>query len=287
MIVVRVVPRLCLSFVLLTLAARPLFASQPADSLSIVFLDVGQGDATLVRSPEGKTALIDAGPDDRIVRQLERLGLDSLDLVVASHAHADHIGGMEAVLRKFPVRYFMDNGVPYTTPTYRALMREVVRSDVVYLQAVARTIELGALRLSILPPLPDGEGQNDRSLGIIVEYGEFRALLPGDSEIRGLNHFLALGVPKVAVLKAAHHGSRDAVTPAWLMATAPDVVVISCGKDNAYGHPHPRALRYYEAKAQEVYRTDRDGEVSLRAAADGGFMVRTFAGEGARIHHAR
>lgn len=279
-------PRLLLSFLLLTPTAEAALASQPADSLWIVFLDVGQGDATLVRSPDGKTILVDAGPDSRIVHHLERLGIDRLDLVVASHAHADHIGGIAAVLREFPVRYFMDNGVPHTTRTYRDLMRGVERSNVIYLEATARTIELGAVRLSVLPPPSDGEGQNDRSVGLIVEYGDFRALLPGDSEIRELKHFLSIGIPQVAVLKAAHHGSRDAVTPAWLMATKPDVVVISCGRDNPYGHPHPWALRYYEAKAREVYRTDRDGQVSVQAAADGGFEVRTSAGEEARIYHA-
>jgi beta-lactamase superfamily II metal-dependent hydrolase len=246
---------------------------------------VGQGDATLVRSPDGKAALIDAGPDSRIVSQLVRLGIESLDLLVATHAHADHIGGMEAVLGGFRYVISWNNGVPHTTHTYRSLMREVVRSDVAYLEPVSRTIELGAVRFSVLPP-PSGESQSDLSVGLIVTYGEFRALLPGDSEIEELQHFLSLGVPKVTVLKAAHHGSRDGVTPAWLMATQPHVVIISCGKNNPYG-PHPWALRYYEAKAEEVDRTDRDGKISVRAAAHGGFTVTTSASDRARTDHAR
>jgi competence protein ComEC len=86
---------------------------------------------------------------------------------------------------------------------------------------------------------------------------------------------MTLGVPRVTVLKAAHHGSRDAVTPAWLSATRPAVVVISCGRDNTYGHPDPWALRYYESVARQVYRTDLDGQVTIVAGDDGTYEVTT------------
>lgn len=112
----------------LPLVAAGLFLSGPgagqaADSVQITFFDVGQGDAAIIRSPEGKVALIDAGPDADIVTLLERHGVDTIAIAIASHAHADHIGGMEAVLRAFPVGYYLDNGLPHTTATYRNLMR--------------------------------------------------------------------------------------------------------------------------------------------------------------------
>ena len=98
-------------------------------------------------------------------------------------------------------------------------------------------------------------------------------MLTGDSEIEELNYFIDLGVPQVTVLKAAHHGSRNGVSPGWLSATKPEVIVISVGLGNPYGHPHDWALRYYAAAADAVYRTDLHGEVTIRGDADGTFDV--------------
>ncbi len=257
--------------------------AQDTTRAELVFLDVGQGDAIVVRSPEGKTALIDAGPQS-IVPQLRTLGIDTIALAIASHPHADHIGGMEAVLRAFPVRYYMDNGVPHTTATYRSLMRWVERSGVTYLQATARTVTLGSVTLRILPPLRVASNLNDQSVGVIVQFGSFRAILPGDAQWDALQYFATLGVPQVTVLKAAHHGSDNGVTPAWLAATRPKLVVISCGAGNTYGHPHPHALRLYQAAAT-VYRTDLDGQITIHAARDGSAEVTTE--RSARSHGGR
>jgi len=248
---------------------------QPS-AVEITFLDVGQADAVLIRSPEGKTALIDAGRGGEIVARLRDHGVDTIDLAVASHAHADHIGGMEEVVRSFPVRYFLDNGLPHTTSTYLDLMRTLRDSETTYLRPEARSIALGSLRMRVLPPPHVNEqSQNHNSLGLVLEYGAFRAMLTGDSEVGELQHFLDMGVPDVTLLKAAHHGARDAVSPAWLAATKPELVVISCGRGNPYGHPDAWALRYYEAVAAEVYRTDLHGEITVRGLADGAYAVTT------------
>lgn len=246
------------------------------EGVELVFFDVGQGDATLVRSPEGKVALIDGGRGVDMVALLERHGVDSIDLIMASHAHADHIGGLERVIRTVPVRYYMDSGLAHTTSTYINLMRALRGSDITYLEATARTIDLGSVVLRILPP-PGWEDQNNNSVGVVVEYGAFKALLTGDSEVAELDYFLSLGVPDLTVLKAPHHGSDDAVTSDWLSVTRPEVVVISAGLDNPYGHPHGEALSYYESAA-DVYRTDRDGEVTVRGWRDGEFEVVTQRG---------
>jgi beta-lactamase superfamily II metal-dependent hydrolase len=247
-----------------------------ATTLELTFIDVGQGDAVLIRSPEGKTALVDAGPGD-ITADLDRLGVDTIDLAVATHAHADHIGGMEEVLDRFPVRYYLDNGMPHTTVTYRRVMERLLERDITYLHAESRVVRLGSATIRVLPLDPRADEQNDRSVGLVVAFGSFRALLTGDSETGALAHFLRTGVPEVTVLKAAHHGSRNGVTPAWLAATKPRVVVISCGRDNPYGHPHSWALRYYEGVGAEVYRTDRDGTVTIRADGEGAYEVLTTA----------
>lgn len=246
----------------------------------LVFLDVGQGDAIVVISPEHRVALIDAGPRGQdVVGQLRRHGVDTVDVAIATHPHADHIGGFAAVFAALPVRYFMDNGVPHTTETYRELLEIVRASGVTYLEATDRKLSLGRVTLSVLPPPADATSLNGASIGVVVEYGGFRALLTGDAEVEELNHFARLGVPDVDVLKAAHHGARDAVTPAWLSATRPEVVVISCGWGNPYGHPDPWALRYYDTAAAQIYRTDLDGEVIVVVGKDGGYSVMTERGQ--------
>ena len=250
-------------------------SSAQTGSVELIFLDVGQGDAIVVRSPEGKVALIDSGNDPGIVYLLRRHGIDSIDIVIASHPHADHIGGMPAVLARFPVRFYMDNGVPHTTATYRNVLWAVRNSDVTYLEATARTIELGSIAIHVLPPMPEADKLNNQSIGLLVEYGKFKALLTGDSEIAELNYFMSLDVSDVTLLKAAHHGSRDAVSPAWLSRTKPEVVVISVGGGNPYGHPHEWAMRYYRAACDAIYRTDLHGDVTIQGNVDGTFVVNT------------
>jgi beta-lactamase superfamily II metal-dependent hydrolase len=255
-------------------------ADTPA--VAITLLDVGQGDATLIESPDGNWALVDAGRATwRVREKLQVMGVDTLDLVVATHADMDHIGGLDGVLFELPIRSYMDNGVPHTTREYRELMDLVEWSGVPYVAATARTITLGDVSLRVLPPWPEARDQNNASVGLLVEFGAFRMLLTGDAEREELGYFLSLGVPTVAVLKAGHHGALNAVTPGWVQATKPRVVVVSVGAGNAYGHPDPMAMRYYVRYAEAVYRTDRDREIRVTGRQDGSFDVTTWdeAGE--------
>jgi competence protein ComEC len=263
----------------MTLWAALLLAAATAvdtPTVAITFLDVGQGDATLIESPDGKAALVDGGRATWDVVNMLRRDVDTLDLVVATHADMDHIGGLDGVLIDLAVRYYMDNGVPHTTREYRELMDLVEWSKVPYLAATARTIALGDVSLRVLPPWPEAADQNNASVGLLVEYGAFRALLTGDAEREELAYFLGLGVPTVDVLKAGHHGALNAVSPGWVQATKPRVVVVSVGAGNSYGHPDPMALRYYGRYAQAIYRTDRDGEILIEGRRDGSFDVTTW-----------
>jgi beta-lactamase superfamily II metal-dependent hydrolase len=287
------------ALLVLAVAGRGLAAQQ----LEILFLDVGQGDAVLITSPAGRRVLIDAGASRTLVdRELRRLGVDTLDLVVASHNHADHIGGMEAVLGggaggergSRVVRFYMDNGVPATTATYRRVMAAVQARGIQYLQATARTITLGGapadgpggdgagagpvVRLRVLPPPGLAGEQNDNSVGLVLEYGTFRALFTGDSEHAELAHWLARdSVPRVMVVKAAHHGSWNGTSAAWAAATRPGVVVVSVGAGNRYGHPAAVALEQWRAVGARIYRTDMDGPVLVTVRPDGVFNVRRQA----------
>ena len=258
-------------------AASTPAAADTTSPLELRFLDVGQGDAVLVRAG-GRTALVDAGPSDRVVERLRELGVEKVDLLLASHNHSDHIGAMDAVLDSFPVRNYLDNGHPAGTAIQKRVLGRVEKKGVTYLEASPRTISLGDARLRIVPS-PVGEGgeeQNDRSVVVVVERGRFRAVLSGDSEEPEIRALLAsgAGLPDVDVLKAAHHGSHNGVTPEWLARLRPEVVVISAGKGNTYGHPHREALRLYCGEGRRVLRTDLHGEVAVVVDARGGYTVR-------------
>ncbi len=163
-----------------------------AQTLELRFLDVGQGDAALIVTPEGKRVLVDAGPGAwPVVPYLQSHHYDTLDLIVASHNHTDHIGGMADVIASRVVRAYLDNGIPHTTATYQRTLRAVEASGAQYVRATARTIAVGSARLRVLVPPSRPVDQNNGSVGILLEYGAFRALLTGDSEQYELGHWLS------------------------------------------------------------------------------------------------
>jgi competence protein ComEC len=250
-------------------------AQQPG-ALELRFLDVGQGDAILIRNG-GKTVLVDAGETDGIATRLRQLGVDSIGLVVASHNDNDHIGGMDAVLRALPVRFYLDNGFPKTTRIQRTVLELVQDHGVTYLQAGPRTIEVGDASIRVFPsPVTGGSvAQNDHSVVLIVERGAFRALLTGDSEKRELAALLRQDeVPDVDVFKAPHHGSRTGVLDAFLARARPEVIVLSVGRDNPFAHPHAEALAAYQTPSRTVLRTDQGGDIVVSVDAAGCYAVR-------------
>jgi competence protein ComEC len=264
---------------LAVLALLAQFSLVPADaqepSVQITFLNVGQGDAVVIRAPEGQTAMIDAGRGVPL-RFLQQMGVEEIDLLVATHPHADHIGGIDDVLTARPVRFYMDNGQPHTTATYERLMATLQRLEgVTYLEAVPREISLGSASIEVLPLLPpESTDHNNRSVGLVLRFGAFSAFLSGDSEELELTHFLQQGsVPDVTLLKAPHHGSADGFTNEFLDQARPEIVVISVGEGNSYLHPRPEALTAFGSVATHVFRTDRDGHVTVLGYADGRFEV--------------
>ncbi len=248
-----------------------------ADTLELHFLDVGQGDAALIRLG-GEAVLVDASRGRDIVLWLEDLGVDTLLAVIASHNHADHIGGMPAVLSDHPVRQYLANGRAPENQVAVEVEAMLAEKGIAAPAAPWKPIRLGDARITVFPTaLRGGDvSENNSSLGVLVERGRFKALLTGDSEVEELNAWLQDGViPDVDLLKAAHHGARDAVTPGWLQRTRPEVVVISLGRDNPYAHPHPWAMRYYQAGKRKVYRTDQDGTVVVAVDRRGRYAIRT------------
>jgi beta-lactamase superfamily II metal-dependent hydrolase len=242
-----------------------------AQETRIIMFDVGQGDGALVITPEGRRILIDAGTSSTpISRYLAATGNDTLDLVIASHAHSDHIGGMPDILRSFVVRNYLDNGVPHTTQTYRTTMQLVRAEGSRYLAAEPRTLTVGSLSVRVLSNPPGELDQNNESVGVVIEFGRFRALFTGDSEVEELGHWLAAdSLPRMTVVKLAHHGSSNGTTPAWARRLRPRVALVSVGEGNSYGHPSPAAIRSWCAAGSRVYRTDQSGSLLVRALRDG------------------
>jgi beta-lactamase superfamily II metal-dependent hydrolase len=252
----------------------------PPDTLQLWFLDVGQAEAIVIRL--GPAAiLLDASRGDDIVLWLEELGVDSLVAAIASHNHQDHIGGMDAVLDKYAVGQYLYNGRP---PENQNAADVDSIADVNGIPRPAPPwppIQLGDARVTVFPSPLKNASENNSSLGVLVERGRFKALLTGDSEQDEIIAWLRTRkIPDVDVLKAAHHGARDGFTPGWLAATKPEVVVISVGAYNSYGHPDPWALRYYSAGGREVYRTDQDGSVVVSVDTAGKYIVQVTGREG-------
>jgi competence protein ComEC len=246
----------------------PLFARSHADQPAYVeFLDVGQGDSILVRSPEGKTALVDAGPSAHVVQALKRRGITALDLVVVSHHHSDHYGGMHAVIEQFHPRYFLASNRSHTTPLYLKLLKEVRDQGItpVYPTNRARQIELGSLRLTVFPQPPeDPREENNNSIGIRVDDGAVSVLLTGDSQEPERQWWLNTCpelIRDAQVLKLPHHGSRNGTDARWLDVVKPQVAIASLGAHNDYGHPHRETLDLLASDHIPLLRTDRDGTV--------------------------
>lgn len=252
----------------------------------VYFFDVGQGDSSLVIFGN-TTILIDAGEvdmGDRVVADLRRLNVTKIDLLVASHPHSDHIGGMQKVLDTFPVGQVLDSGMSHPSPLYEHFLQSVDKKHIPYrIAAQGQTIDLNpALRILVLSP-PEtrfGDDLNTNSIVLRISYGTFDVLFTGDAGGEAEDAMVKSGYPLDAeVLKVGHHGSMYSTSKTFLDRVHPDIAVISVGIDNPYGHPHRQTLETLTAEGAEIYRTDRDGTV--RVQSDGiTYSVKTENGQG-------
>lgn len=269
----------------LSVIARPAVAAPPG--LRVDFIDVGQGDAALVTSPAGKTVLIDGGPAHHAAALTAFLAAHvhgPLDLILLSHRHEDHLGGLPAAVRQTGARMFLDAPVAHAGPDYERLMRELEARGVPARQATrGRRIDLGggAVLTLLGPPEPPITGSrsdvNANSVVARLTYGGVSILFAGDAESPTEAWLLASGQELHAdVLKVAHHGSRYASGMRFLRAVRPSVAVISAGAGNEYGHPARVTLDRLARVGAAVYRTDLNGDVTVETD-----------GTSVRVHSAR
>jgi competence protein ComEC len=228
---------------------------------TVVFLDIGQGDATLLLGPEGETILVDGGPDPAgLLGKLRARGVDHIDLMVATHGDQDHIGGLEAVIGAYPVGRLWHPGHTERPGLYEELLDAAAAAGLeMELPRAGWSAGIGSFRLEVLSPSRRFAGINDESIVLRVTAGStVTLLLTGDVEATAQAE---LGPLPVDILKVPHHGAAT-TDLRWLNASQAPIAVISVGQ-NDFGHPHPEVLRVLEGNGSVIRRTDLEGDVVI------------------------
>ncbi len=241
--------------------------------LHVYFLDVGQGDATLIRTPQGKNILIDAGPDLSVVYRLgevlpfyERV----IDLVILTHPDQDHILGLLEIFNRYQIEQVMTTPLNSNSPVYELIKQSADSQGIVWQEiAAGDNFWIDGILFEILYPeksfitsIIDQQDNNIFSLVIKVVFQQvsflFSGDLPKEEELSLVNENTNLSA---GVLQAGHHGSKTSTSLEWLRAVKPKYVVVSVGVDNRFGHPHYRVLRDIERVGAKILRTDREGTI--------------------------
>ncbi len=246
-----------------------------AEAVYVHFIDVGQASATLIQSGD-KGILIDAGEDNTgeyLAEYINSCGVEKLEYVVASHPHADHIGGMSDVFDKFPVGMVImpelsDINTP-TTRVYEKLLDGIIQYDIeVSLAAVGETYSIDGVTMTVLGPTEQVKDLNDMSVICKVNANGTNIMILGDAEKQELSSVYETVTfdYKSDILVMGHHGSREAIHENFLDKVDADFAIYSCGEGNSYGHPHEEALDYTDSRNMIIYRTDYDGTIVFKCS---------------------
>lgn len=246
-------------------------ASVPGTSLShadltVYFLDVGQGDATLIKGDDF-TILIDAGRHDRsdVVPHLTRIGIREIDLFILTHPHSDHIGQCDVVVRQLTVHEVWMSGDLHTSRTFERCIDAILESDAGYHEPRAgETHVLGPAVIEVVHPAEVNGDLNNGSIGIRLIFGDVVFLFTGDAEGPAEQSMIDRGHDLSShVLHVGHHGSRTSSTLPFLEMVAPEVAVYSAGGGNTYGHPHKEVITRFAALGIPLYGTDTHGTIVI------------------------
>jgi len=256
-------------------ASRPPNAPHlPAgNEVQVHFIDLGQADGILIRSAKN-AVLIDGGEyktRDILINYLKDAGITTLDYVVATHPHSDHIGGLAPVIRQFDVKEVIMPDATNNTRTFEHLLSAIEEKGLsITVPKVGDRISAGAIKLTVLAPAKDFKDLNNASIVIRLEHGKTSFIFTGDAETPSEREMIASGLPlRSDVLKAGHHGSRTSTSGDFLDAVRPSIVVVTCAIGNSYGHPHKEFLERINQPGRNIalIRTDEEGTIIL--ASDG------------------
>jgi competence protein ComEC len=248
--------------------------------LRVHFIDVGQADSILIQAPSGATMLIDGGWSGAgALAYLKAHGIAKIDVMVATHPHADHIGGLVDVLRALPVGAVWTSGAVHTTGIFEQFLDAIAEAKVPYHEAMrGDTILLDDLQFAVLHSDPAAADLNDSSVVLHLIFGKVSFLFTGDAERPSEQAMLREVKDQLpsTILKVGHHGSYTSSSPEFLAAVRPAVAIYSAGAHNSYGHPHASTIHNLERAGAVIYGTDKAGTVVI--STDGTTYTVTTAG---------
>ncbi|MBP2632732.1 MAG: beta-lactamase domain protein [Firmicutes bacterium] len=253
-------------------------ATKTNNPITIKMLNIGQGDSILIKTAE-QVILIDTGDvdmRDKLVGLLKKENVNVIDKLIITHPHADHLGGAYAVLKEFTVKQVYDNGQTTTNATYRTYMKLITSKKIPYKQLLdSENLNFGSgVSFQVFSPTADeikaGGDLNSNSIVGKLVYNKFSMLFTGDCEADRERMILAKygSQLKSTILKSPHHGSKTSSNRDYLKAIAPEAVLISCGINNDYKHPHDVTMNKYNDLKMKIYRTDKDGTITIETDGD-------------------
>lgn len=242
------------------------FLSETKQNLKVYFFDVGQADSILVMN-EGQTMLIDAGNNDdgeMLVQNLKTLGITKVDYLIGTHPHEDHIGGLDDIIKNFEIGTIYMPKIQTNTKTFEDVLDAVSEEDLkITTPKVGDTFSVGQAEGRVLAVDNKAKNLNLSSIVIQMKFDDMTYLFTGDTEKEVEEKIAKAEDIKANILKVGHHGSETSSSEKFIQAVAPEISIISVGKDNSYGHPHQDILDRLEEVGSKIYRTDEVGNIFI------------------------